>query len=141
MARPTRKAPFRPVSEAELGLLEALWEEGPASPAELLERARARGARRRAYTTVQTLLHRLHAKGYVSRERRGTASVYAARRSREEVLAQHVDDLARRLCDGLATPLVQSLVRTSRLSADEIARLRRVLAHAEREARGRGPSA
>lgn len=137
MARP-RKRPFRAISAAEHELLAVLWEEGPASPAELRARLRARGSRR-AYTTVQTLLHRLLAKGYAVRESRGAAKVYGARGAREEVLAEHLDDLARRFCDGLASPLVQSLVSTSRLSAEEIARLRRLLARAQRAERDGAP--
>lgn len=137
MPRPRKERPFRAVSAAEHELLLALWDAGPASPAELQARLREAGTRR-AYTTVQTLLHRLLAKGFVTRERRGTATLYAARRGREDVLAEHLDDLARRLCDGLASPLVQSLVSTSRLSAEEIARLRRMLARAQRDAEQRG---
>lgn len=133
MARPKKRS-FRAVSAAEHELLSALWEAGPASPAEVQARLRARGTRR-AYTTVQTLLHRLLAKGYVTRERHGAASVYAARAAREDVLAEHLDDLARRFCDGEASPLVQTLVSTARLSDEEIARLRRLLARAQRKER------
>ena len=58
------------VSDAELGVLKALWERGPATVRDLRAHLEAQG-RRWAYTTVQTLLQRLEAKGCVSCERGG----------------------------------------------------------------------
>src|ERR1041384_1211114 len=67
--------PFRGISEAELAVLEALWK-SPGAPNELQERLAESGPEW-AYTTVQTLLHRLLEKGFVARRREGVAQIYS----------------------------------------------------------------
>lgn len=138
-----RQPPFRPASDAELELLKRLWELGPCSPAEVREALAARGTER-AYTTVQTLLQRLASKGYAVRRRRAGATVYEAQLSQDEVLRAHLDDLARRVCDGRTSPLVHSLVRGKALSSGELERLRELIDEARddpaaRRERGEGP--
>ena len=122
------------LSEAEREVLKALWEHGPATVRQVNELLGSRG-RRRAYTTVLTLLQRLQAKGYVSAAP-GTsgsgAHVFRAAVSRAELLDQRLRDTADELCDGSAAPLLLALVQGSRLSAEELARLRRLIDEAAR---------
>lgn len=125
MTRAKKSRPFRGISEAELAVLEALWK-SPGAPNELQERLAESGAEW-AYTTVQTLLHRLLEKGFVERKRVGVAQVYSAAVDRDELLARHVSDLAARLCDGAMSPLLLSLVKTQRFSKGELARFRALL--------------
>jgi len=124
------------VTDAELELLKILWDRGPHSPRELRDVLAAR-RRDRAYTTVQTLLHRLLRKGLVAREKRGANRVYRARRSRDELLADQLDELAERVCDGARTPLLLSLARAERMTPEELARLKGVLARSARRRRRR----
>jgi BlaI family transcriptional regulator, penicillinase repressor len=123
---PARKPkPFRGISEAELAVLETLWK-APGAPNELQERLAKTGPDW-AYTTVQTLLHRLLEKGFVTRKRAGVAQIYSAAVDRDELLARHVTDLAERLCDGAMSPLLLSLVKTRSLSKGDLARFRDLL--------------
>lgn len=71
MARP-------PLGPLERRVLEHLWRVGPASVGEALEAVRETSGRPLAYTTVLTILVRLHDKGYVSRTREGRGFRYAA---------------------------------------------------------------
>jgi predicted transcriptional regulator len=128
MARARKKKPFKKISAAELAVLEALWK-APGAPNELQERL-ARGGAEWAYTTVQTLLHRLLEKGFVRRERAGVAQMYSAVVDRDECLAQHVGELAERFTDGALSPLVLSLLKTQRFSKGELARFRALLEEA-----------
>ena len=66
-----------PVSESELEVLKTLWEVG-ACTVRTVNAALQRRGRRWAYTTVQTLLQRLEAKGYVACDRGGPAHVFRA---------------------------------------------------------------
>jgi predicted transcriptional regulator len=115
-----------PISEAELEVLKVLWEHGPGTVRSVNEVLAGRG-RRWAYTTVQTLLQRLEAKGCVRCDRSGSAHVFAASASREQLLGQRLRDLADQLCGGAASPLLHALVEGNRLTADEVAELRRLL--------------
>lgn len=115
-----------PVSDAELDVLKVLWASGPATVREVSAALLAQ-RRRLAYNTVLTLLSRLREKGYVKADRRDTAHVFRAVVDRETLLGSTLADLADRVCDGTSSPLVHALVRGQRLSADELADLRRLL--------------
>jgi predicted transcriptional regulator len=114
------------VSEAELEVLKVLWEHGPAT-VRAVQTVLAGQGRGWKYTTVQTLLARLEAKGYVRGERGGPAHVFAAAVSREGLLSERLRDLADQLCDGAASPLVQALLGEGRLTPQEVAELRQML--------------
>ena len=130
MSRAHRSKPFKSISEAELAVLEVLWR-APAGPHELMEKLAKKGPDW-AYTTVQTLLHRLLEKGFVRRKRAGVTQVYTATVDRDELVAQHVSDLADRLCQGALSPLLAGLVKAKRFSKVELARFRQLLDEAEK---------
>src|SRR5258708_11133617 len=122
-------AEIRPgLSEAETEVLKALWEHGPATVRQLNGVLGGRG-RRWAYTTVLTLLQRLQAKGYAASDApgAGAAHVFRASVSREELLQQRLKDTADELCEGSAAPLVLALVQGNQFTAEELARLRRLI--------------
>lgn len=129
MTRARKPKPFRGISDAELAVLEALWK-APGAPNELQERL-AKSGPDWAYTTVQTLLHRLLEKGFVTRKRSGVAQIYSASVDRNELVARHVTDLAARLCEGSLSPLLLSLVKTRSLSRGDLARFRELLEEGE----------
>jgi predicted transcriptional regulator len=73
----------------ERRVMEQLWQRGPQTVGGILETLN-RGARRKlAYTTVMTILVRLHDKGYVSRTQTGRTYTYDAAME-ESVLAATV---------------------------------------------------
>ena len=116
------------VSDAEMEVLKVLWQLGPALAREV-GRELKRRRKRWAYTTILTLLARLRGKGYVTQAKHpgGAAHVFAAAVTREQVLGRQLTDLAERVCDGTASPLVQALINSRRLKRGDIAYLRRML--------------
>jgi predicted transcriptional regulator len=114
------------ISEAELEVLKVLWDHASGTVREVNAVLQQQG-RRWAYTTVQTLLQRLEAKGFVRSDKSGSAHVYRASVSREALLSRRLRALADQFCDGTASPLIQALVGDSRLSAAEIHELRQLL--------------
>ena len=121
------------VSDAELDVLKVLWQRG-ASTVRQVEAQLRRRKRRWAYNTVLTLLSRLREKGYVASDRAGdksgeagTAHLFRAAVSRDQLLRHGLSELADRMCDGTASPLVHALVQGQRFSAEEIARFRKML--------------
>lgn len=124
-----------PVSDAELDVLKVLWEHGPATVREVAGRLRQR-KRRWAYNTVLTLLARLRDKGHVAGEpgpAPGAAHLFRPLVSRDQLLRTGLADLADRMCDGTASPLVHALVQGHRFSAEEIAHFRRLLDELEKK--------
>jgi predicted transcriptional regulator len=117
------------LGEAELEVLKVLWEHGPGTVREVNARLRDRG-HAWAYTTVQTMLHRLQGKGCVRArpgERPGAAHCFEAAVSREGLLSRRLSDLADQLCDGTRSPLLLALVEGQRLTPAEIQQLRQLL--------------
>lgn len=69
---------------AERETLEAVWAAGgELTVREVLDALNAAGGKRRAYTTVMTMLVRLHEKGLLVRRRDGRSDLYAAALDRE----------------------------------------------------------
>ncbi len=114
------------LGEAELGVLRALWEVGPATVREVLKHLHDRG-KRVAYTTVQTLLTRLEQKNFVTSDKSGLAFVYRARVTRDKVTRSRLKNLVSQLYDGAAGPLVLQLVKTERFTHDEIEELQKLI--------------
>lgn len=121
-----------PISETEQSVLKALWDQGPGTVRDLLAALNGQG-HSWAYTTVQTLLTRLVAKGYVDTDRTGPAHVYRAAVSRSELLQHRLTDLADAYCEGTASPLMLALVEGSQFTPDDIATLRDLLDKLESE--------
>jgi predicted transcriptional regulator len=121
MSRPTQD-----VTEAELAVLQALWEHGPATIRQLVGRVYG-DASGSAYATVQKLLDRLEAKGFVGRDRGASVHVFRASVGRDELIRRRLRAVADTLCGGSLTPLLTNLVQGERLSPSEREELRALI--------------
>lgn len=121
-----------PISEAELAVLKALWKRSSGTVREIDALLRRQG-REWAYNTVLTLLQRLQAKGYVRSDKRAPAHIFHPAVSREQLLRLRLRELADKVCEGAATPLVRALVEGHRFSPKEIAELRRLIERLDRK--------
>jgi predicted transcriptional regulator len=114
------------ISDTELDVLKVVWERPGSTVREIQAALRPLG-RKWAYTTVQTLLHRLEEKQYIVCQRSGAAHTFRAALSREQLLQQRLSDLSDRLCEGAASPLVLALVEGVRFTPKEIEQFRQLL--------------
>lgn len=119
------KTPPR-VTDAELAVLECLWQTGPATKRQIMS-ALYPGGSDSDRATVQKLLERLEGKGYVQRDRGAAAHVFSAAVSRTEFAGEQLQHLVDRFTGGALAPLVMHLVESKRLSAKERARLLKIL--------------
>jgi BlaI family penicillinase repressor len=115
-----------PISETELAVLKVLWDHGAGTVREIQALLQEQG-RKWAYTTVQTLLNRLQGKGYAATDKGGTAHVYRAIVTRDELLRRRLGALADEFCEGTASPLVLALVEGGQFTPEEIERFRNLL--------------
>jgi len=106
----------------ELEILKVLWEHGPCSVRAVFEQLEV--DKDLAYNTVQTLLRIMEDKGLVTHETRGRTFVYRPCFSRDDSASRFLD----RVFDGAAGELVQSLLRSERLSPAELDRLQAMIA-------------
>ncbi len=111
---------------AELEVLKALWDHGPATVRQVLNHLHDQG-RQVAYTTVLTFLSRLEQKRFVKSDKSDQAYVYRPVVSRQKVTATRLRSVIEQLYDGAAAPMVLQLMREENFSADEIAELQNLI--------------
>ena len=73
------------VTPGELEVLQILWDQGPCSTRQVTDFTRP-GGDDSQYATVQKMLHRLEAKGFVARDRRLSVHLFAATLDRDEFI-------------------------------------------------------
>jgi predicted transcriptional regulator len=123
------------VTDAELAVLQVLWDQGPATIRQLTDVLYPRGTDVH-YATVQKLLERLETKSHVQRDRSGHAHVFRAATDRNTLIGRRLRAVAEKLCGGMMAPLLTHLVRAEELSPKERQELRALIDDLERE----GPS-
>ena len=113
----------RDVTEAELALLQALWDRGPSTIRELVTMVYDDGGAS-AYATVQKLLDRLESKEFVARDRTGSVHIFRAAVERDELIRRRLRAVADTLCGGSLAPLLTQLVKGEQLSSKDRQELR-----------------
>jgi len=88
----------------------------------------ANRTRRRAYTTVMSLMNTMTDKGLLDRKSRGRAFVYATTATREKTLSSLVGDLLGRAFDGSASAMVAHLLKGTDPSQDELEEIHKTIA-------------
>jgi predicted transcriptional regulator len=120
---PPRKSPT--LTEAELRLMEVLWQNGPATVHQVLEALPGKPAL--AYNSVLTTIRILEKKGYVQHLKDGRAHVYSPLIGREEASRSEIRNLVTRFFNNSHELLVLNLLETKALDAQELERLRSLL--------------
>ncbi|HEY6271251.1 MAG TPA: BlaI/MecI/CopY family transcriptional regulator [Terriglobales bacterium] len=137
---PPRKSPT--LTEAELRLMDVLWENGPGTVHQLLEALPGKPAL--AYNSVLTTIRILEKKGYVQHLKDGRAHVYQAVIGRKEATRSEVRNLVGRFFKNSHELLLLNLLEDRSLDAQDLMRLRdllqgdRVSAVAPEEAQEKG---
>jgi BlaI family penicillinase repressor len=114
------------VPDAELAVLRALWDKGPATIRQLTD-ALYPGGNEAHYATVQKLLDRLEAKGCIARDTTARAHSFRATVDRQDLIGRQLQTVAEKLCEGSMTPLLTHLVRAKRLKQTEWEELRKLI--------------
>ncbi len=119
-------------TEAELEILQVLWERGACTVRDVHEVLHRRDGT--GYTTALKLLQIMHAKGLVIRDDSQRAHVYRAALAKEKVQRSLLSDLAERLFDNSTSRLALEALGNARLSRRDLDRLRELLQkHDDRE--------
>jgi predicted transcriptional regulator len=112
------------LTEAELRLMEVLWEKSQATVAEVTA---ALPPPPSAYNSVLTTLRILERKGYVAHDEAGRAFVYRPLLAREDAAKSAVGHLLSRFFDNSAGTLALRLIQSERPSNEELMRLKALI--------------
>ena len=115
----------RGLTDAELRLMNVLWEKGAGTVSEVVE-ALPKSVPL-AYSTVLTTLRILENKGYLAHRQEGRAFIYRPVIGRDQARQSAVSYLVRRFFDGSRDQLVLRLLEDKGIDARELKRLRRLI--------------
>ncbi len=118
-------------TEAELGILQVLWENGPASVRDIqriLSQSRPTG-----YTTVLKTIQIMTEKGLVARDESVRPQIYRPSHSRQQTQRQLVGDLLQRAFGGSVKSLVLQALSTKKSSPAELEQIEKLLDRMEGE--------
>lgn len=121
---PRTKSPG--LTDAELRLMEVVWKKGEATVSDVVE-----GVRGLAYSSVLTTLRILENKGYLVHSKQGRAFVYKPAVERATARENAIRHLLRRFFDDSPELLLLNLLEGKKISARELARLRKRIEEAE----------
>ena len=119
-------------TDGELAILRVLWERGPSTVRqvqEVLSRTKPTG-----YTTVLKLMQIMTEKNLVRRDERQRTHIYQPRRSEEQTQRHLTRDLLDRAFGGAAHKLVMQALAAKTTSAEELAKIRKLLDELEGDA-------
>lgn len=114
-------------AEFELQVLGVLWEHGPSTVREMLERLP--DGKPRAYTSVLSVMQVMQKKGLLSakRQKDGPANIYSPKKSREQITGPMMKSLVRRVFGGDPAMAVQQLLSGSNAAAEDVNAIRQFL--------------
>lgn len=112
-------------TDAELAILQVLWDQGPATVRQVHE---ALEARETGYTTTLKLMQIMAEKGLVSRDESARTHIYTAKYTRDETQQRLVTDLLDRAFGGSAAALVMQVLSSQQASAEELRDIEQLIA-------------
>ncbi len=115
------------LTEAELRIMNVLWQRGAATVHEVLAAMPEKPAL--AYNSVLTIIRILEKKGYVGHTKDGDARafIYKAKVAKEDATRSEVRRLVTRFFANSHELLVQNILEDKNIDADELDRLRSLL--------------
>jgi predicted transcriptional regulator len=120
-------------TDAELAILNVLWERGPSTVREVHDALSL--THDSGYTTVLKLMQIMTDKGLVDRDESQRAHVYTSRLGEQRTQRQLIGDLIERAFGGSPAKLVMQALSTTKASAEDLTAIRNMLDQMEENAR------
>ena len=117
------------LTDAELRIMEILWQRGSATVAEVAEALAGKDGT--AYTTILTLMRIMRVKGYLACRKEGRAHVFSPKVEREDAARKAVKQVLTKFFAGSPGELVLSFLRDEELSPEELDELKRKILESE----------
>ena len=117
------------LTEAELRLMDVLWQQGPSTVQQVLEALPKKS--QLAYNSVLTTIRILEKKGYLRHIKDGRAHVYRPLVERAEASRSEIRHLANRSFKNSHEMLVLNILEDHGVDAEELQRLRQLLEQAQ----------
>lgn len=121
------------LTEAEWTIIKAVWDREPCTAPDIQQQLAKLTAW--TYSTVRTLMDRMVAKGFLAAEKTRHPTVYRSALSREQAQRRELRYALKHAFNGALTPMVQCLLNTDELSAEDLAELESLIKAKKKEAK------
>lgn len=119
------KKSLTPLGETEMEVLHHVWDLGEATVKDV--RKRILKNREVAYTTIMTVMKNLTKKGYLKYRKDGVTYVYSPAQEPESVRSNLIGDLLKKVFKGSPKEMVQTLVKSEDLTADDLSEIKKMI--------------
>jgi BlaI family transcriptional regulator, penicillinase repressor len=123
------RKPSETLTEAELRIMQVIWQTGPATVQHILDALTDSPAL--AYNTVLTTIRILERKGYLEHSKDGRAHVYSPLVEREDASRSEIRHLVSRFFSNSHEDLVLNILEDRGIAPEELNRLRSMLQQSE----------
>jgi BlaI family transcriptional regulator, penicillinase repressor len=117
------------LTEAELRIMNVLWDKGPATVHDVLQALPSKP--NLAYNSVLTIIRILETKGYVKHIKDKRAHIYISKIDRQDATRFEVRHLVSRFFGNSHERLLLNILEESSIDAEELARVRELLERAK----------
>jgi predicted transcriptional regulator len=116
-------------SDLEMQILSVLWKNGPATTRQVMETMP--DGKKRAYTSILSVMQVMEKKGLLTHTNQGTAHVYRPAQSKRKVLKPFMQKMVSEVFAGRPAALMQALLSETPVSDAELEEMQRLLAQAK----------
>jgi BlaI family penicillinase repressor len=121
------------LTESEWSIIKAVWEAEPCTAPAIQERlSKSTGWH---YSTVRTLMDRMVSKGLLSAKKEGKPTIYSSTITRTDAQRGELFYALKHAFNGALTPMVQCLLESNDLKADDLAALEAMIKARKKTAR------
>ena len=121
------------LNKTEWTIIKAVWEQEPCTAPAIQERLQK--ATGWTYSTVRTLMDRMAAKGLLHAEKVKHLTLYRSAITRDQAQRSELLYALKHAFNGALTPMVQCLLDTGKLSANELTELESLIKAKKQQAR------
>ena len=116
-------------SDLEMQILAVLWDKGDLTVRQVLE-AMPDG-KKRAYTSILSVMQVMEKKGFLSHTTRGTAHVYKPAINRKKVIAPFMRKVLNEVFAGRPSAMMQALLTEASIDEKEMAQIKEIIKEAK----------
>ena len=121
------------LTESEWSIIKVVWETEPCTAPAIQERlSKSTGWH---YSTVRTLMDRMVSKGLLSAKKEGKLTIYSSTITRTDAQRGELFYALKHAFNGALTPMVQCLLESNDLKADDLAALEAMIKARKKSAR------
>lgn len=112
-------------SDLEMQVLSFLWENGPSTAREVLEALP--DGKKRAYTSILSVMQVMEKKGLLNHTNRGVAHVYKPAVKKSKIIQPFVRRVMTEVFGGRPVAMMQALLSEAEVSEGELAQIKQLL--------------